>query len=306
MNTLLPPVIVIIVAGSRIDVLLDCLRSLHNQPAPVDLVLVDNAAIAAGDTAALAEIMRPFHTAKLIRNAAPMGFPENVNLALRHAPGQASRVLLLNDDAIVPPDALRILIEALDSSPRVAAAGPALMNPDNTVQGTFWQFPENRLAIKHALLGYQAAYPLSYQVTDRFWLSGACLLLRLSALEQVGGLDEGFSPGYGEDMDLCYRLLRHGWEIRLCDRARVVHIGGASFGKHSAERYRLFIRGLMRFAAKWYPWWHRELLKAAWEAGIAARLAWVWCLSRAGIERSAPRLAVYQAMFDELRAGPGR
>ena len=79
------------------------------------------------------------------------------------------------------------------------------------------------------------------------WLSGACLLGRRSALEALGGFDEGFFL-YCEDMDLCRRAHAAGYDVRFTPAATVHHEGGASAPR--AGLYAVLARSRMRFAAK--------------------------------------------------------
>jgi N-acetylglucosaminyl-diphospho-decaprenol L-rhamnosyltransferase len=81
-------------------------------------------------------------------------------------------------------------------------------------------------------------------------VSGSCVLLRREALDEVGLFDEGYFM-YVEDVDLCTRLRRAGWEVRFSPELEVVHIGGVSTGgyrsrrmtlEHSRSIYRYFVK----------------------------------------------------------------
>jgi hypothetical protein len=120
------------------------------------------------------------------------------------------------------------------------------LNDDGTLAWSQRRFPRLRSTYAQALLLHrlfpQAPWtdevirdPAAYERPGSpDWLSGACLLVRRAALEQIGGLDEGFFL-YSEDTDLCKRLRRAGWGVRFDPRATVTHVGGASAPRTSTE-----------------------------------------------------------------------
>jgi GT2 family glycosyltransferase len=65
------------------------------------------------------------------------------------------------------------------------------------------------------------------QAGDAEWLSGACLFIRRSAFEQIGGFDESFFL-YCEDTDICVRLRRAGHAVRYEPAAVARHQEGSS------------------------------------------------------------------------------
>ena len=89
------------------------------------------------------------------------------------------------------------------------------------------------------------------------WVSGACMLLRRSALVELGGMDDGFFL-YCEDTDVCRRLADHGYDVRFEPAAIARHAGGAS--RPRAELYGVLAASRIRYARK-----HRSRLGAALE-----------------------------------------
>src|SRR6202044_382697 len=77
------------------------------------------------------------------------------------------------------------------------------------------------------------------------WVSGASLILRRAVLEQVGLLDEGLYT-YFDDLDICLRAARAGWETWYVPESRVTHLGGATTGLSGK-------RAPKRFP----PYWHQ-------------------------------------------------
>jgi N-acetylglucosaminyl-diphospho-decaprenol L-rhamnosyltransferase len=107
------------------------------------------------------------------------------------------------------------------------------------------------------------------------WVSGACMLVRRSAFEQVGGFDPAYFM-YVEDVDLCWRLRQEGWTVAYEPAGRVVHAVGAS---SQLAPYRMIVahhRSLFRFANRTTTGARRAVLPAVAAAlGVRTMLAWV-------------------------------
>jgi GT2 family glycosyltransferase len=93
----------------------------------------------------------------------------------------------------------------------------------------------------------------SHEVARRVgWVVGAALAVRRSAFQAVGGFDESFFM-YSEEVDLCYRLQKNGWEIHFAPVATVVHEGGASTARYRAEMAAQFFLSRLTFYRRHYP-----------------------------------------------------
>ena len=86
------------------------------------------------------------------------------------------------------------------------------------------------------------------------WVSGASMILRRTMLEQIGLLDEGLYT-YCDDVDICLRARRAGWETWYVPESRVVHLAGASTGIASHTKRPV------RRPPYWYQAHHRYFLK---------------------------------------------
>ncbi len=214
----------------------EAVRSLMGDPdVDWDIIVVDNASAdgSADAVAAAAPAVR------LLRNTVNVGFGRGVNQGLRLA--TAPLVLLMNPDCVLTPGAAGMLARVLHQRSDCAIAGPGILNPDGSVQGSARGDPDmftgvfGRTSLARRLL---PGSPLSKRnviapngaadagvVVD--WLSGACMLARRSALDAVGGFDERYFL-YWEDADLCRRLRAAGWHVRYVPRARAVHQVGRS------------------------------------------------------------------------------
>jgi GT2 family glycosyltransferase len=213
--------------------LAQCLESLRaNQDVGHEVIVVDNASH--DDTL---EMLRGFPEARVIANQDNRGFAAANNQALTVATGDY--LLLLNPDTVVPPGALRELLNFAASQPEAGVIGPRLLNPDGSLQASCRRFPTVRAAlIRHTVLERllrHAAATRDYLMSDWDhqtprdvdWVSGACLLVRRAAWEQVGPLDEGFYWG-SEDVDYCFRMHRAGWRVMYTPQPAITHAVGRS------------------------------------------------------------------------------
>ena len=221
---------VVVVSYNSRDRLRDCVAGLVDQPG-LRVLVVDNAS---PDRSPEAVSDLPV---TLIESPVNGGFAHGCNLGWRA--GSAPAVLLLNPDARIEPSAVRVLADTLDGDPRLGAVGPLILDGDGSLDLSQRRFPRLRSTYAQALFLHRLAPsarwtdelvrdPAVYDRPGRpDWISGACLMIRRSALERLGGLDDGFFL-YCEDLDLCRRLRAAGMEVGYQPAARCGHEGGAS------------------------------------------------------------------------------
>ena len=199
--------------------------------------VVDNAS-SDGSVASVADFAP---MVQLVQNTANVGFSRGVNQGV--AASTAPLVLIMNPDCRLVAGAVATLRSVLDARPDCAIVGPRILNPDGSVQGSARGDPDMLTGLfgRTALLGRLVPFlPVAKRnvvaeeairsgeqsvVVD--WLSGACMLARRTALEQVGGFDERFFL-YWEDADLCRRLRSHGHHVRYVPSATAIHRVGQS------------------------------------------------------------------------------
>jgi N-acetylglucosaminyl-diphospho-decaprenol L-rhamnosyltransferase len=238
--------------AAALDVLLPALR-----PQVDELVVVANVP---GSVGLVPDGVR------VIDNARPLGFGANVNQGVRATSREL--VCCVNPDAIPRPGAVGALRNLLAEHPRAGVAGPLMLYADGTVQPSRRRFPTvggtllRRTPLRRLADPYKVQrkhYHLDERPTgpvEADWMLGGFLMLRRSMLEELGGFDEGFFL-YGEDIDLCYRAAKAGWERWYVPAAVVEH-------EHQAVTDRRFFtrgtiwhwRGIVRFVRK-----HPETLK---------------------------------------------
>ncbi len=198
--------------------------------------------------------------ARLLTNERPLGFAANVNRGVAETNGEL--VVVANPDTDPAPDAVAILAELAAGGPRRGVVGPQLRYPDGRWQPSRRRFPTvagtlvRRTPLRYAARPFERQrrhYLLDEQPTEPVpadWMLGAFLLLRREMLEQLGGFDEGFRL-YGEDIELCYRAARAGWERWYVPAAVVTHRYAAEIDRGLLTRRTLWHwRGIARFVRK--------------------------------------------------------
>ena len=224
---------IIIISFNTRETTLKCLRSVFDNldGVIVEVIVVDNASTDGSADA----ITREFPQVVLMRNAENAGFGAANNLAMQQAKGDD--FLLLNSDAFLTPGALPAMLQALHEKPDIGLVGPRLLNADGTLQRSCYRFPSPGVAWREALWISAVAPPTSIfgdyrrwghdQPFYPEWVIGACMMLRRSVYEKVGGFDAGFFM-YAEETDWQKRMRAEGWKIVFTPAAQVNHLGGAS------------------------------------------------------------------------------
>lgn len=201
-----------------------CVESLLRSWERPTLVLVDNAS----DTGGLEEVVAHYPGAKLIYSPANLGFGRGNNLGIKWALAHTGSefVFLLNNDAMVEPDTIAKLENALDNHPKAGIAAPRVVlaeDPDVLWYGGGEVDWRRGSAIAPGYMG-PANASLALRARDVSFASGCAILARRSVFEEVGGFDPRFFM-YEEDVELSLRVQKKGWSIRYVPEALVSHRG---------------------------------------------------------------------------------
>lgn len=179
------------------------------------------------------------------------GFARGNNVvlqALARDPVPPDAVFLLNPDARLENEAIDILATTLEDNPQAAAAGAGLFYPDMTPATAAFRFPGalneivrtvNLTQLYRLMEASMVVLPVSQSAGPVDWVSGASVMFRFRALQDVDFFYPGFFLYY-EEVDLMRRLTGEGWQVLYQPEARVIHEEGAATGQiqHPAERYR--------------------------------------------------------------------
>ena len=256
MSSVISTIIVNYNAGS---LLRGCVDSLLACPLTVEIIVVDNASHddSLNALAALPQV-------RIIHNPANVGFAAACNIGVPAA--SAPYVLFLNPDCFFQPDAVATLLAAFQLIERVGMVGGLLVNKDGSEQGggrravpTPWRsfvraFGLHRFANRWPKLFYDFhlhKQPLPPGPIEVEAISGACMLVRREAMEDVGLWDEGYFL-HCEDLDWCMRFRQKGWKILFVPDARITHALGAC-----GRSRRVFVewhkhKGMVRFYGKFF------------------------------------------------------
>jgi GT2 family glycosyltransferase len=275
-----PPLSIIIVSFNCRSLLAQCLDSLesHRSDVDLDVIVVDN-----GSTDGTAEVARRPNV-RLIEVGSNAGFAAANNLAIPRARGRF--LLFLNPDTIVPPGALRSLVEAFEARPEIGMLGCKLTLPGGGLDHAAKRgFPSPAAALAYftglsrlrpgstRLAQYTAGHldPDEEHRVDA--INGAMMLVRREALADVGPMDEDYWL-YMEDLDWCYRFWRAGWPVLYWPGVEIVHVKGGSSGKTRAwtTNYH-FHRGMWLFYRKHYATKRSLGMNAMVWAGVWSKLA---------------------------------
>ncbi len=255
-----------------------CLHSLREHLSAINykVVVVDNASKKPEVVRLLAEL-ETNKNVFVVRNSANLGFSKAVNqgiAAMNKTSKDIDFFLILNQDTSLMDDNIHTALDLMDQSPRVGLCGPRLHNGNGTVQNSFYAFPSPTKKIAQLvgmkklgslfrkvnlspdlffLPAFAANYLWNYKKSmgpiEVPWITGACLLIRKKAFDEVSGFDENIWL-YAEDMDLCFRAREMGWTSVFCPDWHVCHHGGKPSEVLSEERLRVYHDSLSYFYSK--------------------------------------------------------
>ena len=234
---------IIIVNYNSTDYLLRCLQSILRDLNGIHakVYVQDNAS-----RDGVGRVESRFPQVVLTRNRCNIGFAGAINQALKKT--TAPYVFILNPDTAVMDGCLDGLIRLMKENPDVGIVGPRIFEPDGEVQGSARSFPtpltalfgrsslltrlfpNNRITRANILTtGCDGRTPMEVG-----WVSGAALMVRRKAFQDVGLMDERFFI-YWEDADWCRRMWDNGWKVVYYPEPSVVHYVGGSSEKSIAR-----------------------------------------------------------------------
>ncbi|MTD14119.1 glycosyltransferase [Nakamurella sp. YIM 132087] len=262
--------------GDALTSLLSCLPAA-GAAAGTPVVLADN-----GSTDGSVQAAAAAPDVTLLAMGGNLGYGSAANAGVAVLDRRIPAVLVVNPDVVLAPGAITELCAALDRHPQAGAVGPLLTTADGVVYPSARMLPSITTGLGHALLGWcwpgnpwTRAYRRDHDTpVERTagWLSGACLLLRRPAFEQVSGFDPGYFM-YFEDVDLGERLGRAGWANVYVPTARAVHTGGHATGRDPGPMVDAHHRSAYRYLSRRYHRWYQAPLRGALRAGLAVRAA---------------------------------
>lgn len=244
----------IIVNWNTRELLLDCIRSIYTTVTGISyhISVVDNGS---GDDSIKA-VHEQFPQVFVIENLENRGFAAAVNQALEKNITNSTYSVLLNTDTLLQNDAIPVLYSFMERHKDTGIVGAQLQKADGARQHSYdnhptlatelfnksllrWLFPE-----KYPSKKLQAIHPVEVES-----VIGACMMVRNTAIEDVGKLDEEYFF-FLEETDWCYRMQKAGWKVYHVPDARVVHLGGQSKKRAPWQSQVEYCRSLYTFFRK--------------------------------------------------------
>lgn len=225
----------------------------HTDTNLADIVVADN-----GSTDdSLQVLSEEFPSVRIIPFAENLGFAEGYNQAITRC--ETPLVLLLNDDVAVTQGWLEPMVNYLNSHEEVVAVQPKLKSDRNRSQFEYAGAAGGYLD-RH---GYPFCRGRIFDTTEEdqgqydderpiMWATGACLLVRRKEYLKAGGLDKHFFA-HMEEIDLCWRLRRMGWQLACVPSSVVYHYGGGSLAMGSPRKTMLNFRNSLLMLHKNLP-----------------------------------------------------
>ena len=215
---------------------------------PRNILIVDNHS-EDGSAASLQQSLENVHVIESRHN---VGFAGGCNIGIRAAlDGGARLVLLVNSDVVLAPDAIGVLVRAIEQHADIGIAAPVLLSreePDHVASaGISFSLRTGRM--RHRAAGRRLSALGSAQVRTVDAVSGCVMLVRREVFETIGLLDEPYFFSF-EDIDFCLRARDRGFETACVQDARAYHEGGRSIGRRSARRVYFGTRNHLRLATR--------------------------------------------------------
>lgn len=215
------------------------------------------------------------------------GFAYGNNAAIKPAlesidPPSPEYYLLLNSDTEVYRNALRALVEFMDSRPDVGIAGSRLEDPDGSHQHSRYRFHSlwselesgMRLGVVTRLLRTRTVAPPLIDTPHSIdWVAGASMIVRRQVFEDIGLMDADYFL-YFEEVDFCLNARRAGWTCWYVPESRVMHLVGKSSGitnsrVQTSRRPRYWFESRQRYFVKNHGRLYAFCANVVWAAGYA-------------------------------------
>lgn len=231
------PVSIIIPVYNRAVITRQCLEALMAPPGEAvehEIIVVDDAS-----ADMTPRLLRSYGSRiHVVTHGENLGFACACNDGAAAASGRL--LIFLNNDTIPIRGWLEALVAYADVHQSASVVGSKLLFPNETIQHAGVVISQDALP-RHLYAGFPADHPAVNKSRRFQMVTAACMLVRRSAFEQVGGFDTAFRNGY-EDVDLCLRLGERGHEIHYCHKSVLYHLESVSDGRwsHGADNTRLY------------------------------------------------------------------
>lgn len=233
----------IILSYNLLDYTKDCIESIrkHTPESAREIVIVDNASKDGS-----VEWLKQQPDIILRSNEENSGFPKGCNEGVEVA-SKENDIFLFNNDTYLPPNALFWLRMGLYEDESHGTVG-SMSNYVSNFQQIPFNDPTTESLISFA---EKNNIPMTHPYETKTYLVGFALLIRRDVYDQIGDLDEQFSPGNYEDTDYGLRVMEAGYKNVLCRNSFIIHYGSKSFGKLADAFANILHANAQKFVNKW-------------------------------------------------------
>jgi N-acetylglucosaminyl-diphospho-decaprenol L-rhamnosyltransferase len=265
--------------GDTLEAFLASLAGASSESLTV--VIVDNAS----DDLALERAAASAHGATILELADNVGYGAGVTAGINARATDVDYVLITNPDVTFAAGSIDALVSAADELTAAGSFGPKILDAEGNTYPSARNLPSLRNGIGHAMFSrfwpnnpwsqsYRSDQNYGSERRNAGWLSGACLLVRKSAYDVVGGFDPRFFM-YFEDVDLGARLGKLGWSNIYVPDAVVTHTGAHSTSGSAKRMERVHHNSAYIYLAEKYSAWYLGPVRVVLRLGLAARGWWV-------------------------------
>ncbi len=260
-----PLVSIIVVSYNTRDYTVKAMKTALNskgfKPGEIEVIMIDNNS--PDDSVAFTKKNLP--EVRVIANKENRGFGGGNNQAADLAKGKY--LLLLNPDAFLEPDSLRIMVDIMEKRQDVVSVGPQLRFADGSMQQSCGYLPtplrvmawmwwlDKIPVVKQLFSTPYHVFDLDWHKKDHYpeWLMGACIMFRKDEFQTANGFDDKIFM-YAEEVEL-YRRLKEslGKKVFFTTKTKVVHVGSVSTKKANAYRLAYELQGILYIYEKHYP-----------------------------------------------------
>ena len=268
-----------------------CLQSVvRDAYEPREIIIIDNAS----SDGSIEVAVKEFPGIRVLHPGKNLGYAGGCNFGMRQANGEY--FLLFNNDAVASPGWLSKLVAFAEAHADVAAVQPKIKS---LKQKRFFDYagaaggeidifgyPFARGRIFFTLEEDHGQYDAP---ADIFWASGACVLIRRTAVEITGMLDESFFA-HMEEIDLSWRLWLAGFRVVSLPEVTIYHEAGSTLAQGAPRKVYFNHRNSLIMLLKNY-----SVANLLWILPVRLLLEALSCLFHLGMLQSASALAIIKA-----------
>lgn len=233
---------IVLLTYNKLEFTIQCIESIrrYTTPETYELIVVDNCS-----TDGTQQWLQSQHDIVKILNDSNYGFPKGCNQGMEIATGDA--ILLLNNDTIVTENWLNNLLYCLYSDEKIGAVSCVTNNCSYA----------QTIPVSYESLEGMHSFASEYNVSnsskweERLKLVGFCILMKRDIINEIGMLDERFTPGNYEDDDYSLRIRKAGYRLILCKDTFIHHYGSVSFREIQGSHKKILQKNLKKFEEKW-------------------------------------------------------